>query len=491
MEDERRKIYERMSTIGRPLAILELMLEMGFFDEGEVPEKTEFSARYEAFVQELDEINKELEVLHEKLDKRVNLNKVRSEILKRRLKDSREQRKKRKIEKEKEREARIAAWKERLKNELITVGPGYSGLLNDTISAETKLLQQELPILHTWEDLTELLGLDLKKLRWLTYYEPVSLYEHYVQYKVPKRSGGYRTITAPMPQLKHVQRTILDDILNKVPLHDAAHGFAIGRSIRTNAVMHENPHMIINVDIRDFFPSITYQRVLGLFRALGYSGQISTLLAMLTTYSPRRKMKWREKDVYVSKGQRILPQGAPTSPAITNLICRRLDVRFSKLAEKENVMYSRYADDITFSIPQLENSNVQMDYINEKIGKILGMTHKILQAEGFEVHKKKTRVLRPRHRQEITGLVVNNGGTRIPRPWLRRLRAILNNMRKHGIISQDRDKIGLKRFYCKISGMCSYVNMIDPEKGKALWNEWNEIKRLYADELKELQLENS
>lgn len=481
-----------MSKIGRPLAILELMIEMGFFEEGEaLPEQEEFSARYDVFVQELNEIYKELEEHHEKLDKRVNLNKICSEILKRQLKDSRGRQKKRRIEKAKEREARIKAWKEHLKNELITVGSRYSRLLNDTTSDETKLHQQGLPVLHTWDDITKLLGIELKKLRWLVYYEPVSFYEHYIEYRVPKRSGGYRTISAPMPQLKHVQRTILDEILNKIPLHDAAHGFAIGRSIRTNAAMHENPFMIINVDIRDFFPSITYQRVLGLFRALGYSGQISTLLALLTTYTPRRKMKWRGKDVYVSKGQRILPQGAPTSPAITNLICRRLDVRFSKLAEKENVTYSRYADDITFSIPQPEIPDNQMDHINEKIGKILGMTHKTLQAEGFEVHKKKTRVLKPRHRQEITGLVVNNGGTRIPRPWLRRLRAILHNMKKHGIKSQDRDEIGLKRFYCKISGMCSYVNMVDSEKGKALWNEWNEIKKLHADELKELQLDSS
>ncbi|MFT3764196.1 MAG: reverse transcriptase family protein [Minicystis sp.] len=166
----------------------------------------------------------------------------------------------------------------------------------------------------------------------------------YIEFEVPKATGGTRRIAAPRKTLRTAQRVILDEILSKVPVHRAAHGFVKARSTVTNAQAHTGRALVLKLDLVDFFPSIHYRRVVGLFETLGYPTEAAKALAGVCTYRPKLadgRMVWPG----------LLPQGAPTSPAITNLVCRRLDARLAALAKKAGGTYTRYADDMTFSFP--------------------------------------------------------------------------------------------------------------------------------------------
>jgi hypothetical protein len=269
----------------------------------------------------------------------------------------------------------------------------------------------------------------------------------YVEFEIPKAKGGTRRIAAPRGPLRKIQRKILDEILARIPVHDACHGFVAGRSTVTNARPHENSAIVIKMDLKDFFPTVHYRRVRGLFEHIGYSAEAAGALAGLTTYRP----KLDEHNV-IWPG--ILPQGAPTSPALANLTCRRLDHRLASLANKYGATYTRYADDLTFSfaaVPEI------------RVGRFLWWVDSICQQEGFTERDDKRRILRAKHQQRVTGLVVNER-VNIPRADRRRFRAILHNCEKHGIASQAK---GHDDFAAYLAGYAAYVHMVDPKLGKS------------------------
>jgi retron-type reverse transcriptase len=273
----------------------------------------------------------------------------------------------------------------------------------------------------------------------------------YIEFEIPKAKGGTRRIAAPRMPLRKVQRKILDEILAKVPVHDACHGFVPGRSTVTNAAPHQRAAVVIKLDLKDFFPTVHYRRVKGLFEHLGYADEVAATLAGLTTYRPKLA-----NGHVVWPG--LLPQGAPTSPALANLACRRLDQRLSKLAAKFGAVYTRYADDLTFSFRQ--NPEV-------RIGRFLWWVDGICQQEGFTERADKRRILRAKHQQRVTGLVVNEK-VNVPREDRRRFRAILHNCAKHGIESQARGNPDFKAY---LAGYAAYVHMVDPALGKAYLDE--------------------
>ena len=202
----------------------------------------------------------------------------------------------------------------------------------------------------------------------------------YIEFDIPKASGGTRRISAPRHALKTIQQTLLREILTKLPLHDACHGFVPGRSTVTNAEPHQGARVVIKMDLIDFFPSVHYRRVMGLFEHYGYSYQVAGVLAGLTTHRP-------VLDDGVVAWPGVLPQGAPTSPAIANLVCRRLDMRLQGLADKAGARYTRYADDLTFSFH--DGSESQCD-----IGRFCWWVDQICQQEGFAENSGKRRILR-------------------------------------------------------------------------------------------------
>ena len=271
---------------------------------------------------------------------------------------------------------------------------------------------------------------------------------HYVQFVVPKKSGGERTLSAPLMQMASAQRWILENILQKLPAHPAAHGFVKDRSILTNALPHVGSAVVINCDLTEFFPSITVHRVIGLFRQIGYSPAVATVLALIVTDCPRRKVLYQGKPWHVATGPRGLPQGACTSPAISNLIARRMDSRLTGISIKMGLRYTRYADDLSFS------STEPFD----RVGYLLARIRHITGDEGFSVNEKKTRVLKPAARQMVTRVVVNLEPS-TSRRTRRQLRAILHNAKRTSLNSQNRSR--RKNFAGWVSGMIGFVAMVN------------------------------
>ena len=281
----------------------------------------------------------------------------------------------------------------------------------------------------------------------------------YFSFTVKKSDGSDRTIQAPNRQLRRVQRHILRQILDKVPPHEAAHGFVAGRSTVTNAAAHVGRAVLVKFDLTDFFNTVRYWRVVGLFASLGYRAspawpstdddarQIAPNLARLCTVGDPDWM-----------GDAQVPQGAPTSPAICNLVCRSLDARLSGLAASMGGTYTRYADDITISFA---------DDPGAALGRLRWWVETICTQEGFQMNQRKFRIVRQTQRQVVTGVVVNQT-LRVPRTERRRFRAILHNCRTHGVASQAR---GRPRFEDWLRGYAAYIHMVHPDEGAALMSE--------------------
>jgi len=280
---------------------------------------------------------------------------------------------------------------------------------------------------------------------------------HYRRWRIPKRSGGERLISAPKKDLMRCQRWIAASIVEHLPVHGMAHGFLVDRGIKTNAQVHAKSKVVVKLDLRDFYPTITLPRVKGMFRKAGYNEQVATLLALLCTESPRDEMVLRGKTYYVATGPRSLPQGAPTSPSITNTVCLRLDLRLAGLARKLGLHYTRYADDLTFSLRKEQPQE-------NTVARLLRAVEEIAMSEGFRVHEDKTRVMRSGSRQLVTGLVVNPAPgrplARVPREFIRELRAAIKN--------RELGRAGHGEPLAVLRGRAAHVFMADPAKGRML-----------------------
>lgn len=314
----------------------------------------------------------------------------------------------------------------------------------DEIAATRKVFKD----LQTSEDVAKKLGFKKSKELKALMRAGAEAGSGYVEFTVPKSTGGLRTICAPRTPLKRVQRSILRDLLANVPSHPAAHGFIKGRSVVSNARPHEGAKLVVKIDLKDFFPTVHFYRVAGTFRYLGMGEAAANTLAAIVTH--RNKLP---DGRVVMPG--ALPQGAPTSPAITNIVCRRLDARLDALSKKAGATYTRYADDLTFSFREEPSKGV---------GRFLWWVDQVIQQEGFVQNAPKRRVLRSSNQQRVTGVVVNSGLS-VPRDARRRFRAILENIRRTSVDEQARGKSDFKSY---LTGFASYVKMVQPEVGNAL-----------------------
>lgn len=362
------------------------------------------------------------------------------------------------------RRRRAEAIVHRKATDIVFLGRGVSGGLADRRANVERLTAAGLPVLATPADLAAALQLSIPRLRWLAFHSEAPALTHYVRFTIPKKSGGTRELAAPHRDLARCQEWIRLEILDRVPLHDAAHGFVRGRSTMSNAVPHVRRGVVVNADLRDFFPSITFPRVKGVFQQLGYSPAVATILALLCTECPRQAVRYAGRELFVATGPRGLPQGASTSPALSNLTARGLDARLSGLARKLGWDYTRYADDLTFSTSGEPAA---------KTAWVLARLRHIAGEENFEVNEKKTRVQRPNQAQTVTGIVVNHRPN-APRELVRRLRAILHRAKKEGLAAQNRDKI--PHFEAWLGGMISYVHMVNPKRGAELKAEFEAVR---------------
>ncbi|MBH0086114.1 RNA-directed DNA polymerase [Psychrobacter sp. SCQQ22] len=348
----------------------------------------------------------------------------------------------------------------------------------DIKDASNRLIENKLPLLNKHTELADAVNLTVPQLKGLCYQRDVATNLAYSHFTIAKRNGTARQIWSPIPRLKFVQRWILNQVLNNLTTHDAAHGFVRGKSIVTNAAVHSNSELLIKLDVKDFFPSVSWRRVKGVFRHAGYQEQISTLLALLCTEAPRQIIKQDGVTYYVALGDRALPQGAPTSPALSNIVCLNLDRRLTGLADKIGLRYSRYADDLTFSLPvsNQKSNTAKSDSDtkhNQLIGQLLGSVNKILREEGFALNNDKTRVIRTGNQHNVTGMVVNGSGVpRVSRQIKRMLRAAVHNLESGGTLRADETLNTL-------SGYAAWIASAEPELGHSYLDR---IERLHVQQ---------
>lgn len=255
-------------------------------------------------------------------------------------------------------------------------------------------------------DLSSRLGVSASQLQAI---EPT-----YHRFELPKRNGPPRKIAAPQEPLKRIQGTILRRLLSRLDVHPAVRGFEPGHSIVTNALPHVGKAVVLRMDIREFFTSTTARRVNMYFRIIGWDAEAAVLLTKLCTLDGG------------------LPQGAATSPRLSNLVNYRLDARLGGLAASLGAVYTRYADDMTFSF--------EAD-IRDSIRGAIVSTKMILKDFGYRLHQdKKLRVSRRHNRQLVTGLVVNES-VNLPRSIRRRLRAVEHHLDNGLPATMTRDQL--------------------------------------------------
>lgn len=451
---DRKELYERIARGGRDAVTLEEMVRLGFWAEGQPP-TTDASSEGRA-----KELHARLNQLCAEAGRLADLAKIAEAAKQQRMAESRQRRLETKQRRLGERAAKRAATQERNKTELSYLGPGVSAGLGpspDRLQTdEAALGRNQLPKLPNALALATALGLTLGELRFLAYEREVSTVSQYRRFKIPKRTGGERLISAPRKRLKAAQRWILETLLTKLTPSQHAHGFCAGRSIVSNAKPHVGASVVVNVDLKDFFPTVSYRRVKGLFRKLGYAEEVATLLGLLCTEPDTTQTELDGVTYYVAQGTRHLPQGAPTSPAITNLLCHRLDQRLSGFARKHQLAYTRYADDLTISAPAGAEPNV---------GAILAVLKKVAESEGFVVHPNKVSVKRRGRRQEVTGVIVNER-LGVDRRTLRRFRAFLYQLEKDG--PEGKRWGSAADPIAAAIGFANYVFMVDPKRGEEL-----------------------
>lgn len=313
--------------------------------------------------------------------------------------------------------------------------------------SNTELLNQyNIPVFHCLEDIANTIGLSSK----IIYLFSMHNYRYYRKFNILKKNKQKREICAPIFQLKLVQKWLLINIFSKLLVSSSAMAFKKRvNGIKENALMHLGNLYILQIDLKDFFNSITQEQVFKLLRKKGYNASASAIITGLCTYND------------------FLPQGGITSPTISNLICNRLDKRLLGLCNKRDITYSRYADDMTFS----SNDKTALKKIKQIVASII-------QQEGFTINETKTRFLSPKSRKTITGLNINSNDVKADKNLKKQVRAMIYK----SIMSKDYSKNN------KIRGIVSYINSIEKDYKTKICNYINSIedRLIFNEDAKEI-----
>jgi hypothetical protein len=318
----------------------------------------------------------------------------------------------------------------------------------------------------------EQLGLSISELEWFADQRGMNAKAqatplfHYHYRWVPKTRGGHRLLEAPKARLKRMQRWVLRHVLAAIPVTPNAHGFVPGRSVRSFVAPHARQAVVVRLDLEDFFASVSRSRIVALFRRVGYPRAVALCLAGLCTAATPHQVLAAHPREGTDLSQRFLmnqrlrdphlPQGAPTSPALSNLAAWRLDRRLAGLARGFGATMTRYADDLAFAGDTR---------FARALPFFLPRAAAIALEEGFRVNHRKTRIMRSGHRQQLCGLVVNDHPN-VPRQERDRLRAMLFNAGRLGPESQNRE--GRPDFRRYLEGRISWVRSINPASADRL-----------------------
>lgn len=326
--------------------------------------------------------------------------------------------------------------------------------------------------LQTRSDVADLLEISDKKLRYWLF--KVNDSAKYVNFTIAKKNGGVREISAPYGSYKLLQRNLAHILYLVHKSKFCSYGFEknitaedntkIYKNIITNAENHVNKKYVLNIDIKDFFTSINFGRVRGLFKAppFSLSDDVSTILAQICCYNGR------------------LPQGAPTSPVISNMICRRLDNNLLPVAKENKCTYSRYADDITLS--------TNLKEFPEALFKNNGLSDElalIIKNNGFEINNQKVRLMTRKDKQEVSGIKVNKK-LNIERNYIKNIRAMLynwENLSLDGAIERfqsiEPNNIN-KNFKKVLFGRIDFIKQVRGEDDSIYIKLWNKYQILNA-----------
>lgn len=346
----------------------------------------------------------------------------------------------------------------------------HSAEYQNEIKAYQSVLEKNgLPVIYSLNHLCLMAGVNLELIKYCC---NSNRQKNYKRFKLKKKRGGFRVIQTPKHELKYLQRWILENILNKKDSHNACKGFDPRTSIKLNAEKHLKQEGILKIDLLRFYDSINEKRVYGLFKSLGYHPNLSVSLAKICTIVPDntflcsfKKKEQHLKEKIKQDGLGILPQGAPSSPKISNLIAISLDNRLQKLAKKHNLNYTRYADDLTFS------------GTIETLSKIKKIAYRIIKQEYLYPNHSKTRILKRGHPFFVTGLSVHNDKVTVPKKKKKEIEhhlyhCIKNGVRKHLEISN----ITNRNFKDWLLGNIAFVHGIEKELGEEYFKQFNEIQ---------------
>ncbi|CFR16502.1 MULTISPECIES: retron St85 family RNA-directed DNA polymerase [Yersinia] len=311
-------------------------------------------------------------------------------------------------------------------------------LVTATHSHVYQLRNQGLPVMSTISDMAREVRLSVEMLKFLTYRTDYL----YKTYEIDKKGKGSpkRIISQPSRKLKAIQGWVLRHILDHLSSSEFSKGFEKGQSILDNAVPHIGANFLLNIDLKDFFPSISASKVYRIFRSLGYNKEISSVLTNLCTY----------------KGK--LPQGSPTSPKLANLICSRLDARIQGYAGRRGIIYTRYADDLTLSAQALK-----------KIEKAKFFIKTIIPTEDLKVNNSKTLLCGPRRQKKVTGLIISHDKAGIGREKLREIRSKI-----HKIFTEESLE------YNHVRGLLAYVSSVDKKSHRKLVMYIDKLTKKYS-----------
>ena len=303
----------------------------------------------------------------------------------------------------------------------------------------------------------------------------------YNHFTIRKRSGGRRTISVPSRDLLRAQRWLSKHILNKQSVHSACYAFAPGSSIVNCARRHTGARWLVKMDILGFFGSISEIAVYRVFHDLGYKPLVAFELARLTTcvtnnWFRYRNLRWHNYypfytiDAYDDERIGHLPQGAPTSPMLSNLVMKKVDVKLVRMASRNGLVYTRYSDDLAFS--------KRDGWERSEAKKFVHSVSSVLRAEGYYPNIKKTKIVPPGARKIVLGLIVDGPEPRLSRQFRSKLRQHLYYLRRYGPVEHMKRRrfetlLGMRRH---IRGHIDFASMVDEKFARRMLAQFNDVE---------------
>lgn len=309
------------------------------------------------------------------------------------------------------------------------------------------LIEKGLPVIFNTSNLSALVGYNKNYLKRAA----LSTAFFYRKFRIKKKNGKYREIMEPLPSLKDIQNWILEYVLYNIPVSRYAKAYVKKRSILDNVKYHKGKDVVLSLDVADFFTNIKLTKIESIFLSLGYSSNVSNLLAKLCCVDDS------------------LPQGAPTSPALSNIYMIKFDESVAEFCVKEGIRYTRYADDLTFSFPIKQNIEEVIRFVNSELEKI-----------DLTLNRDKSKIMTSDSRQIVTGIVVNEK-IQLPRYKRKQIRQEMHFITKFGLAEHLKATNNNKANYlAHLQGKINHALRINPNDKEM--TEYKKVLHLLANQ---------